>query len=157
MICKFIELNQSSPHDLLKFRIKSLVINEIIKSDTAYIVIVVPIVVQFLDMLLFSLILRLLRIVQVQNIDLSDHECLDRSLVALLGNHISFLSDLQLGSLVIKVFHQQENILIETDFLLANLGQCHIAVRFGNLHFAPALTPVENRDRHADFHHLVSF
>lgn len=39
MICKFIELNQSSPHDLLKFRIKSLVINEIIKSDTAYIVI----------------------------------------------------------------------------------------------------------------------
>ena len=107
-------------------------------------------------MLLFSLILRLLCIVQVQNIDLSDHECLDRSLVALLGNHISFLSDLQLGSLVIKVFHQQENILIETDFLLTNLGQCHIAVRFGNLHFAPALTPVENRDRHADFHHLVS-
>ena len=156
MICKFIELNQSSPHDLLKFRIKSLVINEIIKSDAAYIVIVVPIVVQFLDMLLFSLILRLLCIVQVQNIDLSDHECLDRSLVALLGNHISFLSDLQLGSLVIKVFHQQENILIETDFLLANLGQCHIAVRLGNLHFAPALTPVENRDRHADFHHLVS-
>ena len=50
-----------------------------------------------------------------------------------------------------------EKILIETDFLLANLGQCHIAVRFGNLHFAPALTPVENRDRHADFHHLVSF
>lgn len=38
MICKFIELNQSSPHDLLKFRIKSLVINEIIKSDAAYIV-----------------------------------------------------------------------------------------------------------------------
>ena len=117
MICKFIELNQSSPHDLLKFRIKSLVINEIIKSDTAYIVIVVPIVVQFLDMLLFSLILRLLCIVQIQNIDLSDHECLDRSLVALLGNHISFLSDLQLGSLVIKVFHQQENILIEMTIL----------------------------------------
>ena len=77
MICKFIELNQSSPHDLLKFRIKSLVINEIIKSDAAYIVIVVPIVVQFLDMLLFSLILRLLCIVQVQNIDLSDHRCSD--------------------------------------------------------------------------------
>ena len=115
MICKFMEFNRSSPYDLLKFHIKSPVIDKIIKGDTSYIVIVVPIVVQLLDMLLFSLILRLLRVVQVQNIDLTDHECLDRGLVALLSNRIGFLSDLQLSGLVIKVFHQQENILIETD------------------------------------------
>ena len=107
-----MEFNRSSPYDLLKFHIKSPVIDKIIKGDTSYIVIVVPIVVQLLDMLLFSLILRLLCIVQVQNIDLSDHECLDRSLVALLGNHISFLSDLQLGLSLIHISEPTRQVLV---------------------------------------------
>ena len=67
-----MELNLLSSHDLLKFRIESPVIDEIIEGDAADIIIVVPIIIQFLDMFLLCLILRLLRVVQVQDIDLSN-------------------------------------------------------------------------------------
>lgn len=60
----------------------------------------------------------------------------------------------ELGSLVIKVFHQQEYILVERHLVLTVLGQYHLAVRLGHFDFSFPFTPVEQRDAETDFDDL---
>lgn len=82
---------------------------------------IIPIIIKFGNMFLSRLVLGVLRIVQVEGVNLAYQEGFDTGLVALPGDGVGFFGDSQLLRLVIKMFHQQENILIEVYLFLANL------------------------------------
>ena len=72
-------------------------------------------------MFLSCLVFGVLSVVQVEGINLAYQESFDTGLVALLGDGVGFFGDSQLLCLVVEMFHQQENILIEINLFLANL------------------------------------
>ena len=109
------------PDDFIKISFQFSVGTEIPKRQAADLVEIIPIIIKFGNMFLSRLVLGVLRVVQVEGINLAYQEGFDTGLVALLGDGVGFFGDSQLLRLVIKMFHQQENILIEVYLFLANL------------------------------------
>ena len=61
-------------------------------------------------------------------LDFANHERFDAGFVSALGDGISFRGDAELTALIIKVLHEQEDVLIERLLLLPQFAFRHLAV-----------------------------
>ena len=108
-------------------------------------------------MLLTGLVLAHLGIVQVEGTDASNHECFHIGVIAFLGDGIRFIGYVQLCPLVIELFHQDEQVLVEVHGFLAQAALGDFLVAFGHLHLPASLSPIQDRNLESDFNHLVVF
>ena len=67
---------------------------------------IIPIIIELLDVFLLGIILRTLGIIQIQDVDLTDHEGLNGGMIPLLRQGIYLRRNLQLSRLAIEVLHQ---------------------------------------------------
>ena len=106
-------------------------------------------------MLLSGLVLAYLCIVQVEGADAAYHERLYVGLVTALCYLVSFISNVQLGTLVVELLYQDEKVLVEVHGLFLQTALYHFPVALGYLHLSPALAPVEQRDAETYLYYLV--
>ena len=106
-------------------------------------------------MLLTGLVLAHLSIVQVEGADAPDHEGFHIGLVSLLGDSIGFIGNVELGTLVVELFHQNKEVLVEVHGFLTESALHHFTVALGHLHLSSALAPVEQWNTESHFHNLI--
>ena len=73
-------------------------------------------------MFLAGFVFRVLGVVQVEGADFSYHKSFYAGSVALLGDEVGFLGDVELLCLVVEVLDQQEDVLVEVHLFLAYFG-----------------------------------
>ena len=145
----------SLAHHGLEVRLQGLVALEVPQRQAADLVEIIPIVIEFGDVLLPGLVLGVAGVVQVEGADFAYHEGLHAGVVSLLGYQVGLFGDAQLLGLVVEVGHEEEDVLVEVHLLLLDAGQLQVAVALGHLHLPPAFAPVEDGDGEAHLHYLV--
>ena len=95
---------------------------EIPEGDGADLVVVVPIIKELLDVVLAGEVLGIAGIVEFQDVHAADEEGLDGSLVAGRGDTVGLPGEVQLAGLVVELLGKQEDVLVEIQFLLLELG-----------------------------------
>ena len=118
-------------------------------------IVVVPVVIELLDIVLAGEILGVAGVVELEDAHAADQEGLDGGLVAGVGHAVGLTGKLQLAGLVVELFGEQEDVLVEVQFLLPELGADHVAVALGHLDLPLALAPVQDRYRQSDRHNLL--
>ena len=146
-----------SADDLLEVCIDPGVPVEIPEREAAQLIVVVPVIEQFVDVFLAGFVLADLGVVQVEGADLSHHEGFDIGVIAFAGNPVGFSGNLQLAFLVVELFGQDEEVLVEVHGFLAQLAFSHLTVAFGHTDLSAPFSPVEQGDSDSDFHHLIVF
>ena len=106
-------------------------------------------------MFLTGFVLAHLGIVQVEGADAANHEGFHIGLVSLLGDSIGFIGNVELGTLVVELFHQDKEILVEVHGFLTESALYHFTIALGHLHLSSALSPVEQWNTESYFHHLI--
>ena len=106
-------------------------------------------------MFLARIVFRALGVVQIECIDLTDQECFDTRLIALLRNLIGLIGYGKLLCLIVEMLDQQEDVLIEIHLFLLYLGQGNVPVTLGYPHFSTAFAPVEDWNFNTDLNHLI--
>ena len=102
-----------------------------------------------------GVVLAVLGVVQFESADGAGHECLHIGVVASVGNAVHLIGDAQLACLVVQLFHEDEEVLLERLLLLFQLIAPCLAVVFSHAHATLASAPVQQRNAHAHFHTLV--
>jgi len=105
--------------------------------------------------LLSGFVLAHLGIVQVEGADTTYHEGLYIGLVSALGDLVGLIGNVELGTLVVELLHQDEKVLVEVHGLFLEAALYHFPVALGYLHLTTAFAPVEQWDAEAYFHYLI--
>ena len=106
-------------------------------------------------MLLAGFVLAHLGIVQVECTDASNHEGLHVCLVTLLGDGVSLIGNVELGTLVVELLHQDEEILVKVHGLLSEPALHHLAVALSHLHLSATLAPIQQRHLEPYLYNLI--
>ena len=96
------------------------------------------------------------RVVEVEGGDHPYQIGLDIGLIAAAGNLIGPTGKLELLELVAVTLHEDKEILVEVHILLSDLALHEAAVALGHFHGSLAASPVDERNRDSDLHHLVA-
>ena len=106
-------------------------------------------------MFLTGFVLAHLGIVQVEGTDAPDHEGFHIGLVSLLGDSIGFIGNVELGTLVVELFHQDKEVLVEVHGFLTETALYHFTIALRHLHLSSAFAPIEQWDTESHFYHLI--
>lgn len=130
---------------------------EIPKGQTAYLIVIVPEQVQFVDIFPPRLVFAYAGVIEVEGGYFADHESLDIRGVSACRDFIRASADFKLAHLIAVALHENEKILGEIRPLLSQPAFHDLAVAFRHFHFSPSASPVKNRYLETYFHHLVVF
>ena len=109
-----------------------------------------------MDVFLLGIILRTLGIIQVQNINFTDHKGLEIGSIPLTGYFICALGNPELFLLIAETLDQNEQFLIEVERLLPQAALRNPSVALGHLHLAASLAPIDKWNRQPYLNQLVA-
>ena len=125
MICKTTLFGVKTKlilHNIIKIGFQWCIILEVPQRQTAELIKIIPVPVEFIDMFLPGIIFRILGIIQVECIDFTYQESLDTGFITLLCNLIRFIGNRKLLCLIIKILYKQEDVLIKVNLFLTYFG-----------------------------------
>ena len=125
MICKTTLFGVKTKlilHNIIKIGFQWCIILEVPQRQTAELVKIIPVPVEFIDMFLPGIIFRILGIIQVECIDFTYQESLDTGFITLLCNLIRFIRNRKLLCLIIKILYKQEDVLIKVNLFFMYIG-----------------------------------
>lgn len=125
MICKTTLFGVKTKlilHNIIKIGFQWCIILEVPQRQTAELVKIIPVPVEFIDMFLPGIIFRILGIIQVECIDFTYQESLDTGFITLLCNLICFIGNRKLLCLIIKILYKQEDVLIKVNLFFTYFG-----------------------------------